>query len=77
MERGGTETAGMKSSDAKFASKDWKSNSGSFYGIVNPVGTIKWKADSVQGVFVKINAYSKDFANYFTGDIESSSSTNP
>ena len=71
------ETAGMNTSTSKFTSKHWKNDNGSFYGIVNPVGTIKWKADSVQGVFVKINAYSKDFANYFTGDIESSSSTNP
>lgn len=62
------ETSGLKSNSAKLTSKDWKSKSGDFHGIVNPVGTIKWKLSSVNGVFANINAYSKDFANYFEDD---------
>ena len=59
-------TGGFVNYDAKFLSKAWKSGSGSFYGIVNPVGTIKWSAGSVSGVFVDITTYSSNFLNHFS-----------
>ncbi len=71
------DTSGMKSATAKFSSKDWKKSSGSFQGIVNPAGTIKWDISSINSgdVFDKIISYSKDFANYFE-TITNTSNTN-
>ena len=60
------ETAGIKNQSAKFTSKEWKNGSGSFYGIIDPVGTIKWNYSSISGVFLKLKAYSNDFGNFFS-----------